>query len=322
VEQITGSTRKIIITDAYAVSCSGTHAGLIRTTAGGTNSVWICGNGNLYNPIYYTNNSSVMDASAISCGYNYTVILFSNGRVGTYGSNESGQLGLGNYNNTSNVQQINSSPFIDQQTIYISAGYKHTGFVRSDNTVWMCGLNNFGQLGIGNLINQNIPQQLTNNASAISCGGYHTAILFNGNVFTFGCNNFGQLGLNDTNDRLNPVQILSITNAIAIACGYYHTVILCSDNTMWTCGSNGYGQLGLNDNSITDQSIPTQIPLPAGITPISIACGSNHTVFLSNDGTIWGFGYNMNGELGMGDNNNQFGATQSIFNKSVTKIFS
>lgn len=62
-----------------------------------------------------------------------------------------------------------------------------------DGTVKTCGLNNHGQLGLGDLVNRNIPILIPNltNVKQVSCGGYnHTLFLLNdGNVKLCGNNN-------------------------------------------------------------------------------------------------------------------------------------
>ncbi len=64
-------------------------------------------------------------------------------------------------------------------------------------------------------------------------------------------------------------------------------------------GNNDYGQLGFaTTNNITK---PQQI-FPSGIKAVS--AGGDHTVFIKDDGSLWGMGYNHFGELGDGSTNN------------------
>ena len=80
-----------------------------------------------------------------------------------------------------------------------------------------------------------------------------------------------------------------------------HTVYLESDGTVWTWGNNSNGQLGNGTNGPgTDSSVPVQVPGLSGMT--AIAAGTNFTVALKNDGTVWTCGYNGYGQLGNGTN--------------------
>ncbi len=78
-----------------------------------------------------------------------------------------------------------------------------------------------------------------------------------------------------------------------------HTVYLKNDGTIWTWGSNSNGQLGNGTSGPgTDSNIPVQVPGLLGMT--AIAAGTNFTVALKNDGTVWTWGYNAYGQLGNG----------------------
>merc|ERR1712000_683196 len=52
---------------------------------------------------------------------------------------------------------------------------------------------------------------------------------------------------------------------------------------------------------------------------MSASCGSNHTITLSNDGTLYCFGYNGNGELGLGHNYDI--SIPSQISKSPSRVF-
>jgi alpha-tubulin suppressor-like RCC1 family protein len=88
----------------------------------------------------------------------------------------------------------------------------------------------------------------------------------------------------------------------AIAAGFGQTVALKSDGTVWTWGDNSSGQLG--DGSATSSNIPVQVRGLSGISTgmvIAVAAGYDHTVALKNDGTVWAWGNNKNGQLGNGN---------------------
>ncbi|MHB9095383.1 MAG: RCC1 domain-containing protein, partial [Eubacteriales bacterium] len=100
-----------------------------------------------------------------------------------------------------------------------------------------------------------------------------------------------------------PVQVPGMTNIIAIASGYEYCVALKSDGTVWTWGDNGYGQLG--DGTRTARYSPVQVADPSDgtlyLTGVkTIAAGQNHTIALKNDETVWTWGDNSYGQLGIG----------------------
>jgi alpha-tubulin suppressor-like RCC1 family protein len=82
-----------------------------------------------------------------------------------------------------------------------------------------------------------------------------------------------------------------------LAGGFYHSLAVCFDNTAMSWGNDSYGQLG-NGVSGSLSTIPVQVIGITGIT--AIAGGSLHSVALKDDGTVWTWGSNAEGELGNG----------------------
>ena len=66
--------------------------------------------------------------------------------------------------------------------------------------------------------------------------------------------------------------------------------------TVWGFGYSGAGQLGLSKNNQLNTIVPEKLPCINNI--IQVACGSEHSVCLDNKGQVWGFGYNLCGQLG------------------------
>ncbi len=90
----------------------------------------------------------------------------------------------------------------------------------------------------------------------------------------------------------------------AVIAGEGHTVALKSDGTVWTWGENGYGQLGIG-TSDKGSSIPVQVSNLSDVVAIAAEGGASflqtgHTVALKSDGTVWTWGNNEHGQLGIG----------------------
>ena len=112
--------------------------------------------------------------------------------------------------------------------------------LKKDGTLWGCGYNANGELGLGDKNNRTTLTQITTNADNIKSiyrGGYHSFILKNDDTL-WGCgyNGYSQLGLGDANDRTTFTQITN--NVKSVYCGESHTLILKNDNTLWGCGRN------------------------------------------------------------------------------------
>ena len=116
-------------------------------------------------------------------------------------------------------------------------------------------------------------------------------------LWAWGQNLDGQLGVNDATRRSTPVTtLLGGTNWKSIACGDDHAVALKTDGTLWTWGRNTSGQLGINDT--TNRSTPVTTLL-GGTNWKSISGGENHTIALKTDGSLWSWGLNTSGQLGV-----------------------
>ena len=105
---------------------------------------------------------------------------------------------------------------------------KHT-LIYDGNELFGFGNNDYGQLGLGDNDNRNIPILLMTDKTIrkIFYGSYHTFILKeSGELFAFGNNNYGQLCLGDNNNRYVSTLIMIDKTIRKIVCGGYHTLIL------------------------------------------------------------------------------------------------
>ena len=134
--------------------------------------------------------------------------------------------------------------------------------------------------------------------SAIAAGeGHSMALKSDGTVWTWGWNRDGQLGDGTTTRRSTPARVKGLTGVTAISAGSYHTVALKDDGTVWTWGQNLFGQLGDGTYGTSAyKKTPVQV---TGITEaIAIASGSQFTMALTRDGTVWVWGNNFGGVIG------------------------
>ena len=242
----------------------------------------------------------------ISCGYEFTIVLMTDGTVYGTGYNYSGQLGTGDTTNRSILTEMT----IPNSKIpkYISCGYEFTIVLMTNGTVYGTGYNFSGQLGTGNTTNRSILTAMNIPNSKIpkyiSCGSYTTIVLMTDNtIYGTGSNQYGQLGIasNDTTNRsiLTAMNIPLGKTPKYISCGSSNTIVLMTDNTIYGTGNNLYGQLGIEVTYYVTSL--TAMPIPLGKTAKYISCGDSHTIVLMEDGTIWGTGYNEVGQLGTGD---------------------
>ena len=248
----------------------------------------------------------------------HSLILKNDNTLWGCGYNYYGNLGLGDIADRKIFTKVTTNADNIKQ---VYCGYSHTFILKNDGTLWGTGNNYSGQLGLGDGHDRYAFTQITTNTDNIKdvyCGGSYTIILKNdGTLWGCGCNTFGQLGLGDTTNRTTFTQVTTNADNIkSVCCGSSHTLILKNDGTVWGCGHNGYGELGLGNN--TNKNTFTQIT--TNINDIKeIYCGGSHTFMLKNDSTLWGCGYNYNGQLGLGDSDDRYTFTEIATNANNIK---
>jgi alpha-tubulin suppressor-like RCC1 family protein len=226
--------------------------------------------------------------------------IFRQPALWSWGRNESGHLGI----NASTDRSTPVTTFLGGTNWKSVAGIgSHSAAIKTDGTLWIYGINSFGQLGINNTINRSTPVTTflgENNWKSITGGYYHTvALKTDGTLWTWGRNNNGQLGINNTINRSTPVTtILGGTNWKSIAAGNSHTAAIKTDGTLWVWGYNFYGQLGIN-NTI-NRSTPVTTFL--GVTDWKLVSSRGyHTTAIKSDGTLWAWGLNRSDPAISGD---------------------
>lgn len=192
----------------------------------------------------------------------------------------------------------------------VRAGGYTSGGIKGDGTLWMWGYNGTGQLGNNSNTDVNIPTQINNATDwrELSIGNYHSLAIKNDKtLWAWGQNNYGQLGIGNYFDKLIPTQIGSASDWASICTGYYFTIAIKQNGTLWTWGLNSYGQLG--DGTTTNKNTPIQIGTANNWSKISCDGGSSyssgydgHSLAVKQDGTLWGWGINTDGQIG--DNTN------------------
>jgi alpha-tubulin suppressor-like RCC1 family protein len=255
--------------------------------------------------------------TAISAGINRSKAHKDDGTVCAWGRNLYGAFGDNTITNRYTPVQVlgpGGSGYLTNITA-ISTGNYHSTALKDDGTVWAWGYNFYGQLGDNTITNRYTPVQVLGpegsgyltNITAISAGSSHSmALKDDGTVWVWGYNDYGRLGDNTTTNRRTPVQVLGpggsgyLTNITAIS-GASHSMALKDDGTVWAWGNNSNGKIGseIIDIFRTPNKVIKGFYFDDLLTNITaISSGSSHSLALKDDGTVWVWGYNGNGQLG------------------------
>ena len=94
---------------------------------------------------------------------------------------------------------------------------------------------------------------------------------------------------------------------VQVSAGGFKSLALRADGTLWAWGSNVDGELGIGAPTAADVLVPQQVALPVGLPPGSawarVSAGSSHALAIASNGSLWAWGTNGYGELGLGTGN-------------------
>jgi len=190
--------------------------------------------------------------AAISCGWEYSLALTTDGRVHAWGRNDNGQLGDGT---TTDRELQFEVPGLAGVTA-IAAAHWHSLVLRNDGSVWAWGLGRLdGRLGTGTETDHLTPTPTLASSGfiAIAAGGETSMALHSdGTVFVWGGNRVGQRGDGTQSDgNFTPSRVPGLTDVVAIAAPKvdsgnqsHHLFAVRANGTVMGWGQNIAGQIG------------------------------------------------------------------------------
>lgn len=249
-----------------------------------------------------------LDIISITCGADHTT-AYSESRMEVYswGWGDFGRLGHGNSSDLFTPQPIKALHSLKIRQI--ACGDSHCLAVTMDGEVQSWGRNQNGQLGLGTTEDSLVPQKIQAfqgvSIKMVAAGAEHTAaVTEDGELYGWGWGRYGNLGLGDRNDRLVPEKVslvkLQGDKMIMVACGWRHTISVSSSGGLYTYGWSKYGQLGHGD--FEDHLTPHKVEALRDSYISLISGGWRHTMALTSDGNLYGWGWNKFGQVGVGDN--------------------
>ena len=280
-----------------SVSAADYHTMAIRTDgtlwAWGFNGNGRLGLGNTTNQLTPTQVGTATNWQQVSAGSGHTLAVRTDGTLWAWGNNGLGVLGTGTSNtNYPSPLQVGTAT----NWVGVSTNIYHTLAVRADGSLWAWGYNYYGQLGTGNTTNSNVPVQVGTGAQwqSAAAGDYHSlAVRQDGTLWAWGYNGNGELGLGTTTNQVAP-QPVGTATWLRVGAGSGYSGAIRADGSLWAWGANLLGQLGVG--STASQSSP--VAVAPGWQWQRVALSNRaHTAAIRQDGTLWIWGYNDNGQL-------------------------
>lgn len=207
------------------------------------------------------------------------------GTMWSFGSNNFGQLGLGDTVNRSSFTQIGT----DTDWKCANGYTDHGAAIKTDGTLWTWGSNLSGQLGHGDTTDRLVPTQVGTDTDwdLVVCSNSVTmATKTNGEIWGSGGNASNQLGngnnvnTNSMSQTLVPPGKTWVLIKHNLTTGY----ALTDTNELWAWGGGGVGQIGEGANGY--HSTPVQVPNLF----THIAANRFHAIGVRDDGTLWHWG--------------------------------
>ena len=257
--------------------------------------------------------------------------LKSDGTLWMWGRNSNGRLGQNNQVEYSSPVQIPGTTWkvrtdeevgLNNRKYNIHAQNGSTYAIKTDGTLWAWGNNSFGGLGLNQpqTSRKSSPVQVGSDTTwkyvnFIRDGGFF-GIKTDGTMWTMGRGQYGRLALNNTINYSSPTQVPGTTWSTVGGSDQFSFATK-TDGTMWGWGNNNAGQLGGNFTITGVQSSPIQIP---GTTWKTFDTSSDSSVAIKTDGTLWAWGRNEIGSLGLNQNTDTYISSPTQVGSNTTWV--
>jgi len=261
--------------------------------------------------------------ASLAIGGSHTLALTSDNLLYTWGQGSAGQLGDGqpitSYSSSTPVAVTMSGVLSGKTIVAVACGSTHSLALDSAGLLYAWGNNGGGQLGDGtgtSGVRSNVPVAVLTSGvlsgkviTGIAGGsGFTIVCTSDGGVYTWGTGTGGQLGNSTSTTTNSPGAVttsgvLSGKRVVAVSAGGTFAAVLTSDGRVYTWGGNNQGQLG--DGTTSTSNVPLAVSgtgLPGGKTIANIFCGNQVVYALASDGTLYAWGNNLEGALGIGSN--------------------
>lgn len=245
---------------------------------------------------------------SIFYNYNYAIILTDDGKVYSWGKNNQGQLGLGHTKNENKPKLIQ---FPNNAKIKcVSSTSSSSMAIDEEGNLYVWGSNEFCQLGIPDDNNILEPRKVTIYCNTkkkelkvkkVFCSIIGSMVITEDDkLYSCGWNDFYSLGVD--NFELCNLSIISLPNDVGVKSIEFldrHSFVIGVDGSVYSCGLNEYYQLGLEKGY--EVFFFKRVCLPEKSKVIKVSSTDYNVIALTDNGELYSWGKNTNGQLGTGD---------------------
>ncbi|WP_353497643.1 hypothetical protein [Vibrio sp. CB1-14] len=254
----------------------------------------------LYTP---TKVDTTIVASSVRADHNSTYVIDEQGVLWVAGEDSSGHFGLGSISSSSVF--VTPSYRMTYSGKSLSAGSAHYYMLDAGGVLWGGRDGDYYRLGINATTDKVTPTRPSlSQWTSVSSGVYATiAINSDGRLWGWGLNSNHLLSPDEDVDYFKTPQPVSEDSWQSISVGEYHAVGIKSDGTLWAKGSNRYGQLGDGSYGYSVYS-DSFVQIGDDNTWVEVSAFEDSTLARKSDGSLWAWGYNGYGQLGLGNTSN------------------
>ncbi len=259
-------------------------------------------------------NGKVMEL-IISNSFSVYAIL-EDGSLYAWGDNYFGELGVGDEVNKNTPTKVNLPSKIKE---LITTGLSVYAILE-DSSLYVWGKNSYGQLGVGDEVNKNTPTKVnlpSKIKELITTGSSVYALMEDSSLYSWGNNDIGQLGVGDEVNKNTPTKVNlpgKIKELITTGSSVY---ALMEDSSLYSWGDNYFGELGVGDE--VNRNTPTKITgINGKIKDLIINYYSTYVI--TENGSLYAWGKNERGILGVGDEVNRNTPTKVNLPGKIKKL--
>ena len=272
--------------------------------------------------------------TAVAAGTSFSLALDSDSILWAWGNNGSGQLGDGTREDSS--APIDTLTNARQ----ISAGARHALALAADGTVWAWGHNNRGQIGVGwpSAVDVDVETWVLGNGGwhfglptadarptpyrvpeftaleilelvELSASANHVLGLdADGNLYGWDENRYGQLAQNPATlvvEQPEQIVISGVGSLLTAEAGGGVSIGVAANGDVYNWGRNAFCELGDGSATGVIRADPRRLDSLSDVISVSAAPHRSdsfgaHVLALTDDGDVYAWGYNRDGQVGNG----------------------
>ncbi|KAL5011340.1 hypothetical protein ScPMuIL_009891 [Solemya velum] len=229
--------------------------------------------------------------------------LTSDSEVYSWGCGDGGRLGHGD--TISRDEPTLISVLSGKQVVNIACGGAYSAAITQTGELYTWGRGTYGRLGHGGSDDQNVPYAVSalkgHQVIDVSCGSGDAqtiAVTDTGAVYTWGDGDYGKLGRGGSDGCKSPKVIESLMgqDVVRVFCGAQFSLALTKSGAVYTWGKGDNYRLGHG----TEEHMrhPKQIDVLSNKKIVDTAVGSMHSLAVTDDGEVYGWGRNEQAQMG------------------------